>query len=424
MTEIQVLPHGLEVLEAQEKFIYMQGGVGVGKTFTLGDLMVKYRAETKNNEVLICANTHKQLRDSTLKGITDRLAMYGLNEEEHWSYQEQRGMFDLMGMKSYLRPLENVDKAIAGLTVDKILADEYAFIGRPNLTPKYIHNKLIQRLRGNNGINQFVAVSSPNGIGFLHDIFVTNATNEHKFIQCKTKDNTFLSSSYYNSLLSAYGCVDKLGNPSDELEYLSSLAKQELMGEFVNVQENSIYYAFNKERHLKEVKKTHGTVYVAMDFNVEPMCAIAAQYINGKFNIIDEFIIEQNADTFKMVDLLTKKGYRGARIIPDSTGVNRKTSGKSDFQILRDAGFVIESVRNPIVFDRTNNVNRHCIENLIHINPACKWLIRDLEKVKWRGGKIDQVTDSTLSHVSDALGYLLWKLNPIGMKAKAKIIIG
>jgi hypothetical protein len=151
------------------------------------------------------------------------------------------------------------------------------------------------------------------------------------------------------------------------------------------------------------------------------MCAVAVQFVNGKFRVIDEIVIENNADTYKMVDQLSKRGYRGARIIPDSTGRNRKTSGQSDFEILESAGFVIERVHNPIVFDRINNTNRHFIDNIVSISGKCKWLIRDLEKVMWRGGKLDQVTDKSLTHISDALGYVLWKLNPIGMKPKSYI---
>ena len=162
-----------------------------------------------------------------------------------------------------------------------------------------------------------------------------------------------------------------------------------------------------------------------MDFNVEPMCAIIAQYANGKFRIIDEIIIENNADTYQMCNELIKRGYGGARIYPDHTGKNRKTSGKSDFVILRNAGFYIERTHNPIIFDRTNNVNRHFIEDLIMIDKKCKWLKRDLELVKWRGGKEDQITDTTLTHTSSALGYLLWKLNPITAndKKKSRVVI-
>lgn len=388
----------------------MVGGVGSGKSYTIGDLLVKFRSENKNQKVFIGANSYKQLRDSTMQACIERLQYYGFNES-HYDYQETKGFFNFMGMECVLRTLENVDKAIAGLTVDKMVLDEYAFCGRPNQPPMYIHKKIIQRLRGQNAVNRFYALTSPNGINFLHDIWVNNRTEEHYLVQCKTKDNIFLPDGYYDSLVSAYGGED------------SALAKQELFGQFINVQENSIYYAFDRERHVKEINKNIGTFLVGMDFNVEFHAAIVAQYVNGKFYVVDEIVIENNSDTYKMCGELIKRGYRGAKIYPDHTGKNRKTSGKSDFMILKNAGFTVERTHNPIVFDRTNNVNRHFIEDLVVINPKCKWLIRDLELVKWRGGKEDQITDPTLSHASSSLGYLLWKLNPITAKHKSKVVI-
>lgn len=406
--QIQVLPHQHKILSSDKRFNLLVGGVGSGKSFAIGDLIVKFRSETKSNEIFIGANTHKQLRDSTVKAMTDRLLMYGFNES-HYDYQENKGFFDFLGMRCYLRSLENIDKAVAGLTVDKMVVDEYAFCGRPNQSPMYIHKKIIQRLRGKNGKNQFYALTSPNGVNFLHDIWVTNATDEHLLIKAKTKDNIFLPNGYYESLVSAYGGEH------------TNLAKQELFGEFINLTESSVYYSFS-EKNLADLKRQAGTILIGLDFNVEPMCAVVAQYINNKFNIIDEIIIEQNADTYKFCHEAIKRGYGGAMIYPDHTGGNRKTSGQSDFDILWNNGFQVVGTYNPIVFDRTNNVNRHLRELNVLIDKKCKWLREDLEKVVWKGGKLDQTTDKRRTHTSDALGYLLWSIAPIRHESKAEII--
>ena len=78
---------------------------------------------------------------------------------------------------------------------------------------------------------------------------------------------------------------------------------------------------------------------------------------------------------------------------------------------------------NPYVNDRANNINRLFTDDRIIINPRCKKLINDLEKVSWLNGKIDQKTDPLLSHVSDALGYLCWKLDKIESKYRPRIIM-
>ena len=117
---------------------------------------------------------------------------------------------------------------------------------------------------------------------------------------------------------------------------------------------------------------------------------------------------------------LKKRNYYG-KVIPDSTGSNRKTSGKSDFQILKDAGHDIMKVRNPFVGDRVNNMNRLLTDERIIISKRCKKLINDLEKVAWKDNQLDQKgANKHLTHISDALGYGCWKLFPLQQDRKSK----
>lgn len=215
-------------------------------------------------------------------------------------------------------------------------------------------------------------------------------------------------------------------NPKDNLEnidpeYLKILERMPqadrerfLEGKFSDNSDGQAYYSFNREIHVKEIKRTQGQVFVGMDFNVQPMTAVVCQVVNNKFYIFDEVYLN-NSDTFKMVAELKKRNYFGT-CIPDSTGKNRKTSGKSDHLILKEAGFQIPSVRNPFVTDRVNNVNRLFTDNRIIIDPRCKKLINDLEKVSWKDNKLDQKTDPNLTHISDAMGYLTWWLDPLKSK--------
>lgn len=218
-----------------------------------------------------------------------------------------------------------------------------------------------------------------------------------------------------------------LMNPRDNLDnidenYIKILERMPekdrerfLNGIFGDSDDGAAYYAFNRQRHVKETKKVNGTTFVNMDFNVHPMTATIMQYYNNTFYFHDELFLE-NSDTYKMCDALIAKGYKGCKVIPDSTGANRKTSGKSDHDILKDNGFSVVATYNPFVTDRVNNVNRLFTDNRVIINPKCKKLINDLEKVSWKDNKLDQKTDKMLTHISDGLGYGLWKLNPISGK--------
>lgn len=212
------------------------------------------------------------------------------------------------------------------------------------------------------------------------------------------------------------------------LKLLESMPEKErqrfLHGEFAETGNGAAYYAFDREINVDKVSDLfkQGTVLCGMDFNVQPMTAVLCSYINKVFYIHDEVFLE-NSDTFKMSSELRKRGYRGTRIYPDSTGANRKTSGKSDHNILKEDGFIVVETRNPFVTDRVNNVNRLLRDGRIVIDPKCKKLINDLEKVTWKNDDLDQKTDKMLTHISDALGYLCHAIDPlIGLPRKSSSI--
>jgi len=227
-----------------------------------------------------------------------------------------------------------------------------------------------------------------------------------------------------------------LMNPSDNLEnidgeyiteILNNLSDKERArfrdGQFSDTDEGSAYYAFERDINVHSfTDRPIGTAMIGMDFNVSPMTATIGYYINKKFYIIDEVYLN-NSDTQKMGDELLRRGYGGASIYPDSTGKNRKTSGKSDHAILREMGFRVEGTRNPYVRDRVNNVNRLLRDGRILIDPKCKKLINDFEKVTWDGTDLNKKSDETLTHISDALGYWCWALDAlVGSSIQSKTI--
>lgn len=210
--------------------------------------------------------------------------------------------------------------------------------------------------------------------------------------------------------------VSLLMNPSDNMdnidpEYLALLESMPeaernrfLHGMYSDESDGQAYYEFRRDENVGSVRLRPGTVFIGTDFNVDPHCSIAFQFIDGKIQVFDEFFL-RNSDTPRAVSAWSKAGLAGAIVIPDSTGRNRKTSGQSDFDIIKENGFQIKSSHNPFVKDRVNNVNRCLKQGLIVIDPKCKKLINDLEKVQWKDNKLDQKTDPMLTHISDCLGY-------------------
>lgn len=232
-----------------------------------------------------------------------------------------------------------------------------------------------------------------------------------------------------------YGSL--LMNPEDNIEnidqeyiteILDKLSETERnrfkLGMFSEASEGQVYYSFQREINVHTFEKQYaiGTLMIGMDFNVDPMTAVVGYYQNKRFYVMDEIFLN-NSDTPKMCAELIKRGYKGGRVFPDSTGKNRKTSGRTDFQILKEDGFTIHDTRNPFVRDRVNNLNRLLRDGRIIIDPKCKKLIKDLEQVVWDGDDLDKKSDTELTHISDALGYWCWALDNMVYTQPAKVTI-
>ena len=220
-----------------------------------------------------------------------------------------------------------------------------------------------------------------------------------------------------------------LMNPKDNIENidkdyikvtLASMSSKDRArfehGLFDDTGEGLAYYGFDRDRNVREFKDPdfRFTKFIGMDFNVDPMTAVLCYVQNDVIYIWSE-VFERNSDTPKVCKILVGKNLGPVKIIPDSTGKSRKTSGRSDFKILKDAKFEIMNVRNPYVKDRVNNLNRLFEHSKIIIHPRCKKLINDLDKVSWNeNNDLDQKGASKLlTHISDALGYVAWKLYPM-----------
>jgi hypothetical protein len=103
---------------------------------------------------------------------------------------------------------------------------------------------------------------------------------------------------------------------------------------------------------------------------------------------------------------------------------NINTAGLTDYKViestLKHHGYKVEIRvygRNPVVRDRTENVNRLLMNTLnqcrLYVSQECDKLIRDFELVKRSSSSaIDKTSNADLTHISDALGYQLWVTEP------------
>lgn len=388
--EVKLLPPQYDFLKCTDKIAFLIGGIGGGKSFTGGHYALNCVLNYPDTPGLIVANTYTQLSNATIPAITT------LFDQVNLPYKLVMGgakkYIQVNGTKLFIYSLEKYDN-IRGIEVGWIFGDEVAFADKEAIDVCY------GRLRHSKGPKQARWTTSPNGFNWVYDSVSKGNSN---FV-VKTKDNHHIDPEYYLHLLEQYGGID------------SPKTRQELFGEFVNMTSGSVYYAFKRASHVKNVvENKNQAVYIACDFNAGNMNYIAGQFNNGKFQIFDATTLKDfYANTFSMAqDIYRKYGSR-ARVIPDSTARARKTSseaGITDIKILQNAGLTVVDFMNPRIKDRHNTVNARFFKDKIEIDPSCVGLITDLETLS-----VD-VEEGSYSHLAVCLGYMVWKLDPFTPK--------
>lgn len=225
-----------------------------------------------------------------------------------------------------------------------------------------------------------------------------------------------------------YACL--LMNPEDNKENIDEDYIPEILdqlpekdrkrfrdGEFEDEDSGFIYYAFDRDKHVKEIQKNkRHRLWIGMDFNINPMTAVVCQCYDNTIYVLDEFWL-MGSDTPTIASAIVSKYGPGHNVVPDSTGKRKvsSSSGFSDHDQLRQSGLRVVPTNNPFRIDRYNTVNNLFEKGRIIIDPKCVKLIRDLEQVSYKEGTSLPETnkDSTLTHLSDGLGYLAYYTYPI-----------
>ncbi len=401
-----------DVLSSKSTHCMLYGGSRSGKTFIAIYSLIVRACKFKSRHVVLRLNFNHCKTSIWLDTLPKVLKIAFPDLEVKWNKTDYYVEFP-NGSEIWIGGLDDEAR------VEKILGKEYStmYFNECSQIPYTSIQIALTRLAEKSGLKNkaYYDENPPTKRHWSYWIFIKKVEPlESKAIKAEN----------YSSLL--MNPKDNMENINDEyLELLDSLDDRQkarfLLGEFIDGDEGNVYYAFDRDKNVKEIDKGYhiGQIRIGMDFNVNPMTSIVGYFVNGVFYVTDEVYLN-NSDTYKMSHELIKRGYKGT-IYPDSTGANRKTSGRSDHEILREDGFYIESTRNPFVTDRVNNINRLLKDGKIVISPKCKMLINDLEKVVWKGKDLDEGKDKSLTHISDALGYVLWGLNPIGLKSPSKM---
>ena len=92
---------------------------------------------------------------------------------------------------------------------------------------------------------------------------------------------------------------DQLKVSYDDLFY-----QQEALGEYLNVYAGRVYHAYSEANEVPDLRYApEAGLCWALDFNVDPMTALIAQFLNGRIHVLEEIFL-RNADTISMCERL------------------------------------------------------------------------------------------------------------------------
>lgn len=383
MSRLDLSPTQNEFFKSQMDYTLFCGGLGSGKTFAGAVWAMSMALKYPKTRGLITANSYKQLQRATL------ITMFKIMDElgVKYTYWKQEGTILIGDAIIDCVSMENYDN-LRGPEYGWGWSDECAFY------KKEAFDVLIARIRDRNAPCYWKGTTTPNGFNWLYTDFVEEPLAKSTVIRSKTAQNAANLRDGYVEALSG--------------QYDSKLAQQELDGEFVNLTSGNVYYAFDRRKHCTSFSGDGTLIYVGLDFNVHPLCGVFCVQTDKKIHVVDELYLE-DSNTFQAAkEVVRRYPYQTVQIVSDDSGTKRNTAApRTDQEILRRAGLDVMRFRNPRVKSRYNNVNRLFDHGLLVVDPKCKKLIEDLEKMTYDN------KDPMLSHISDALGYVTWKLSPL-----------
>ena len=392
------LPHQWEFLTSKKKINALVGGFGSGKTYaflhkTFVNHCTKFNNKGMSNGWVVYPTNElaEELFVEPMREIFERNGIeYKYNVQKH-KFTTPYGIIKIYQLQKPQR--------IVGAELTYIGFDEFDVESWKNCDIAY--KKAIGRMRGSDNCEVYI-VTTPEGFKYTHHAFVEQASDKKALIHGKTTDNLYLPESYIDLL---------------EDNYDKSMLKAYRDGQFVNISALSTYHSFERSKNVKECEYNRDLpIQIGLDWNVDPMCAVLFHTYSTepKVKIFDAISLSHQGQgdllTARMCSTIKEKYPNSQYIVfPDASGTQRHTSAQfSDIDILKQNGFIVKVRRsNPPVTNRVNSVNKMLEGNII-IDPRCKPLIQDLEKVTNKQGTRDiDKSNKLLTHMTDALGYAI-----------------
>ncbi len=402
----EALPSQEDFHGSDARFKGFSGPVGTGKSAALCYESIRAAYCNIGRTGLIGAPTYPMLRDATIVTFSDLCESSGLPFRLNKSTSTIT-MTDI-GSRILFRSLDDFER-LRGSNLAWFGVDEMTY------TAEEAWLRLEARLRDPRANRlQGFGVWTPNGFDWVHRRFRAEQVKGYELIEARPFENVHLlkeTPDYYERLRESY----------DE-----NFFRQEVLGEYLNRRSGQVYYAFDRRENVGEAEVDPGEPLLwSWDFNINPMASVICPERGGKIAVVDEIVLGTSSTPEVCDEFLVRYGTHraGLTIYGDASGGNAHTvNGSSDYELIRKflrahrrlRGELMVPRSNPPVRERINATNSH-LRNAqggcrLVVSARCRELIKDLEEVCYKpgSGQVDKDRDSRRTHLSDALGYLLW----------------
>ena len=400
------LPSQKRFHQSGARFKGFSGPIGCGKSQALCQEAIRLAYVNTGRTGLLGAPTYPMLRDATLSSLFEILSANQIPYE----HNKAENVIVLKETRSRIlaRSLDDFEK-LRGTNLAWFGIDELTY------TAEEAWLRLEGRLRDPRATRLCgFAVWTPKGFDWVYKRFIREPVEGYEAILAAAFENRFLLDripDYYERLKNSY----------DERFF-----QQEVLGEYLNVHSGLVYQSFDRRVSVTEMQADPTLPLMwALDFNVDPMSSLIVQVVDGCVRVLDEIVLER-ATTLEACEEFYNRHplwEAGLTIYGDASGERMQTGGTSDYNVLRRflPGHGYRQVRyekqakNPSVLERVRAVNSMLKsaagETNLFVSPKCRELIRDFEEVTFKpdSAVIDKDRDSRRTHLSDALGYLIWQ---------------
>jgi len=389
------------------RFKGFSGPIGSGKSQALCQEAIRMTYMNPGRTGLIGAPTYPMLRDATQSSLLEILETNKLPFEHNKA--ENTLVLKDTGSRILFRPVDEFER-LRGTNLAWFGLDELTY------TQEAAWLRLEGRLRDPKASRLCgFAVWTPKGYDWVYRKFISDPVAGYTAITAAAMENRHLLKQipdYYSQL---------------ERSYDAAFYRQEVLGMYLNMTGGKVFSSFRREDHIQDVElDKSSTLFWTHDFNVDPLCSVVAQIEGKKVRVIDEIVLRNGTTKLACEEFLKRYGDHKAEVViyGDSSGYQQQTTGLSDYQMMKEYLRVNSNLNvqhkaarsNPPVRDRINLTNAKLRtaagEIGMAMSPRCKELIKDFEEVGYKPetGMIDKDRDRMRTHLSDALGYLLWQL--------------